>query len=284
MTAVLITGTSSGIGRATAVRLARRPDLTVYATARRVEAIADLAEAGARVLSLDVTDEPSMRAAVDAVEAKHGAVGVLVNNAGYGEYGTVEEADLDRVRAEFETNVFGLARMCQLVLPGMRAAGAGRIINVGSMGGRLVFPVGGYYHASKYAVEALTDALRFEVAPFGVQVSLIEPGLIRSGFASTAGTSLASSAGPAGPYAALNAAADQQMASAYRSKLAAPPETVAAVIERAVTARSPRTRYVVTVGAIAVVHTRRLLGARVFDTYLRAQFRPRGRLRPPAVG
>ncbi|MBA3234356.1 MAG: SDR family NAD(P)-dependent oxidoreductase, partial [Propionibacteriales bacterium] len=122
MTAVLTTGTSSGIGRATALRLARRPDLTIYATARRVEAISDLAAAGARLLPLDVTDEASMHAAVDAVEAEHGAVGVLVNNAGFGEYGTIEEADLARVRAQFETNVFGLARMCQLVLPGMRAA------------------------------------------------------------------------------------------------------------------------------------------------------------------
>jgi NAD(P)-dependent dehydrogenase (short-subunit alcohol dehydrogenase family) len=275
MTAVLITGTSSGIGRATALRLARRPDLTIYATARRVEAISDLAAAGARLLPLDVTDEASMHAAVDAIEAEHGAVGVLVNNAGFGEYGTIEEADLARVRAQFETNVFGLARMCQLVLPGMRAAGVGRIINVGSMAGRLVFPVGGYYHASKYAVEALTDALRFEVAPFGVQVSLIEPGLIRTGFGSTAGETLAGSAAPVGPYSALNAAADEQMAAAYRSKLAAPPQAVAAFIERAITARRPRTRYVVTVGAMAVVHTRRLLGARVFDTYLKVQFRPR---------
>jgi len=279
MTVVLITGTSSGIGRATALRLARRPDLTVYATARRVEAVSELAQAGARLLPLDVTDEASMRAAVDAVEAEHGSVGVLVNNAGYGEYGTVEEADLDRVRAQFETNVFGLARMCQLVLPAMRAAGAGRIVNVGSMGGRLVFPVGGYYHASKYAVEALTDALRFETASFGVKVTLIEPGLIRTGFGATAGASLAGSAAPAGPYAALNAAADRQMAAAYRSKLSAAPEAVAAVIERAVTARRPRTRYVVTVGAMTVVHTRRLLGARVFDTYLRMQFRPRGQPR-----
>src|SRR5680860_690977 len=175
MTAVLITGTSSGIGRATAQRLARRPDLTVYATARSTDSIADLEEGGARILALDVTDEESMCAAVGVVEAEHGAVGGLVNNAGYGEYGTIEETDLDAVRRQFETNVFGLARMTQLVLPGMRAASLGRVVNIGSMGGRFVFPVGGYYHASKYAVEALTDALRFEAAAFGIEVSLIEP-------------------------------------------------------------------------------------------------------------
>lgn len=273
-TAVLITGTSSGIGRATAQRLARRADLTVYATARRTEAITDLAEAGARILELDVTDEKSMRAAVEAVEADHGSVGALVNNAGYGEYGTIEETGLDGVRRQFETNVFGLARMTQLVLPGMRAAGRGRIVNVGSMGGRFVFPAGGYYHASKYAVEAITDALRFETAPFGIKVSLIEPGLIRTGFGDVAAHTLAGSATPSGPYAALNAAVDKQLADSYRSPLlSASPEPVAKVIERAVTSARPHTRYVVTPAARTLVHTRRLLGGRVFDGLLRMQFR-----------
>ncbi|MFI8233995.1 oxidoreductase [Streptomyces sp. NPDC085900] len=273
-TAVLITGTSSGIGRATALRLAAHPELTVYATARRPESLADLAAAGARTLALDVTDGQSMSDAVKMIESEHGSVGVLVNNAGYGAYGTVEETGLDAVRRQFETNVFGLARMSQLVLPGMRAAGRGRIVNVGSMGGRLVFPAGGYYHASKYAVEALTDALRFEVAPFGIKVSLIEPGLIRTGFGDTAAHTLADSAAPTGPYDSLNEAADRQMAQSYRSKLlSAPPESVAEVIEHAVTGAHPRTRYVVTPAAKLLVHSRRLLGARFFDAYLRRQFR-----------
>ncbi len=276
-TAVLITGTSSGIGLATAQRLARRAELTVYATARRTEAIADLKAAGARTLALDVTDEDSMQAAVDAIVSEHGHVGALVNNAGYGEYGTIEETALDRVRRQFETNVFGLARLIQLVLPGMRAAGAGRIVNVGSMGGRIVFPAGGFYHASKYAVEALSDALRFEAAPFGIKVSLIEPGLIRTGFGDTAAHTLAGSGVPTGPYAALNAAADQQMADSYKSmRLSAAPDAVARAIERALTSKNPRARYVVTPAAKFLVHTRRLLGARVFDSYLRKQFRARG--------
>jgi NAD(P)-dependent dehydrogenase (short-subunit alcohol dehydrogenase family) len=273
-TAVLITGTSSGIGRAVAERLARHPDLTVYATARRVASIADLAASGARLLALDVTDEESMAAAVKAVVAEHGHVGALVNNAGYGEYGTIEEADLDAVRRQFETNVFGLARMTQLVLPGMRAAGAGRIVNVGSMGGRIVFPVGGYYHASKYAVEALTDALRFEVAPFGVRVSLVEPGLIRTRFGETAQHTLAGSQTPTGPYAKLSAAADRQVEESYRNtRLSAPPEAVAKVIEHAVRSGRPRIRYVITPSAKVLVHTRRLLGGRVWDAVLRRQFR-----------
>lgn len=280
MTSVLITGASSGIGRATAQRLSRRGDLTVFATARKPAALDELAAAGIRTLALDVTDEESMRAAVAAVTAEHGAVGALVNNAGYGAYGTIEETDLDTVRRQFETNVFGLARMTQLVLPGMRAAGGGRIVNLSSMGGRLVFPAGGYYHASKYAVEAISDALRFEVAPFGVQVSIIEPGLIRTGFGATAADTLASSAETTGPYADLVEATDRQMAQSFASRtLSAGPEAVAAAIEKAVTARRPRTRYVVTPAAGALVHGRRLLGGRAFDAYLRRAFRTRS---PPA--
>jgi NADP-dependent 3-hydroxy acid dehydrogenase YdfG len=164
--AVLITGCSSGIGRATAERLAGR-GFTVYATARRVEAIADLEARGCRVMALDVTDEGSMQAAVDAVTTEHGAVGALVNNAGYSQSGPVEEVPIEDVRRQFETNVFGLVRMCQLVLPGMRAQRSGRIVNVSSMGANFTFPGGGFYHATKYAVEAISDALRFEVAGFG---------------------------------------------------------------------------------------------------------------------
>ncbi|QDW29190.1 SDR family NAD(P)-dependent oxidoreductase [Arthrobacter sp. KBS0702] len=273
-TAVLITGASSGIGRATAERLLKRPGFTVYATARRTDALTGLADAGATVLALDVTDEASMAAAVRTVEERHGSVGVLINNAGYGEYGTIEEADLDAVRRQFETNVFGFSRMIQLVLPGMRAAGAGRIINIGSMGGRVTFPVGGYYHATKYAVEAITDALRFETAPFGIHTSLIAPGLIRTGFGATAARTLASSGQAAGPYAALRAAADEQMAVSYASPvLAAEPDAVAVAVEHAATARRPRTRYTVTPAAKAIVQSRRFLGSGLFDAYLRLQFR-----------
>src|SRR3954452_4405351 len=174
--AVLITGCSTGIGRATAERLAKK-GLTVYATARKLDSIADLAEAGCRTLALDVTDEESMRAAVAAVEEAEGAVGALVNNAGYSQSGAVETIPMDELRRQFETNVFGLVRMCQLVLPGMRKRGSGRIVNISSMGGRLVSPGGGAYHGTKFAVEAISDALRFEVKGFGVHVSIVEPGL-----------------------------------------------------------------------------------------------------------
>jgi NAD(P)-dependent dehydrogenase (short-subunit alcohol dehydrogenase family) len=154
--AVLITGCSTGIGRATALRLARS-GWTVYATARRPESIADLADAGCRTLALDVTEESSMQAAVRAVEESEGAVGVLVNNAGYSQSGAIEQVPPEAVRRQFETNVFGAIRMAQLVLPGMRGQRWGKIVNIGSMGGRLTFPGGGLYHATKYALEALSD-------------------------------------------------------------------------------------------------------------------------------
>ena len=147
---VLITGCSTGIGRACAQRLARAGH-TVYATARRLESVEDLKAAGCRTLALDVTDEASMTAAVQAIEAESGAVGALVNNAGYSQSGAIETLSMDDLRRQYETNVFGLVRMTQLVLPGMRAARSGRIVNMSSMGANFVFPGGGAYHASKYA-------------------------------------------------------------------------------------------------------------------------------------
>jgi NAD(P)-dependent dehydrogenase (short-subunit alcohol dehydrogenase family) len=203
----------------------------VYATARRPEDIADLAEQGCETLALDVTDEASMQAAVAAVEESEGAVGVLVNNAGYSQSGAVESVPLDRIRAQFETNVFGLVRMCQLVLPGMRRQGWGRIVNLSSMGGRMTFPGGGAYHGSKYAVEALSDAMRFEVRGFGIDVVVIEPGLIRTRFGETAVGSIDAAAQDADdPYAEFNTAVSATTAGAYEgplSRLGAGPEAVA---------------------------------------------------------
>jgi NAD(P)-dependent dehydrogenase (short-subunit alcohol dehydrogenase family) len=171
--AVLITGCSSGIGRATALRLAQA-DWTVYASARRPESLAALADAGCKTLALDVTDEGSMRAAVDRVEGECGAVSVLVNNAGYSQSGALETVPMEAVRRQFETNVFGVVRLIQLVLPKMRAQRWGKIVNVGSMGGRLTFPGGAHYHATKHALEAISDSLRFEVRGFGIDVILLE--------------------------------------------------------------------------------------------------------------
>src|SRR3989454_11951742 len=248
---VLITGCSTGIGRATAERLAGSGH-TVYATARRLESIADLEEKGCRTLSLDVTDEGSMHAAVAAVEQAEGAVGALVNNAGYSQSGAIEDVPMEQVRRQFETNVFGLIRMCQLVLPGMRRQHYGRIVNVSSMGGRLVFPGGGIYHATKHAVEAVSDGLRFEAKGFGVGVSIIEPGLIKTQFGETAVGSIHEATSDEGPYASFNQAVAASTASAYdgaMGRLAASPDRVARAIERAITSRRPRPRYGITAGA-----------------------------------
>src|SRR6266511_1834032 len=171
---VLITGCSTGIGRATAELLAD-DGWNVHATARRPEAIEDLAKRGCKIQALDVTDESSMETAVSEAE-KDGPIGALINNAGYSQSGAIETIPMESVRRQFETNVFGLMRMCQLVLPSMRGAGSGRIVNLSSMGGKLTFPGGGVYHATKHAVEAMSDALRFEVSAFGVDVVVIEHG------------------------------------------------------------------------------------------------------------
>ena len=279
--AVLITGCSTGIGRATAERLASS-GWRVYATARDVEKIASLADLGCELLPLDVTDEASMRAAVEEVERREGAVGVLVNNAGYSQSGAVEEVPMEKVRRQFETNVFGLMRMCQLALPGMRRQGYGRIVNISSMGGRLTFPGGGYYHATKYAVEAVSDALRFEVAGFGVKVVVVEPGLIRTAFADAATGSMDAASGPAdGPYARFNAAVEKAVRDNYERgpilKLGGGPETVAATIERAITADRPRTRYAVTPSAHLFIWLRRLLPDRAWDAVVGTVYPQPGR-------
>jgi NAD(P)-dependent dehydrogenase (short-subunit alcohol dehydrogenase family) len=275
---VLITGCSSGIGRETARRLAGR-GWTVYATARRPETIADLAEAGCKTLALDVTDEASMEAAVSAVEGEHGAVGALVNNAGYSQSGAMETLPMERLRRQFETNVFGLVRMCQLVLPGMRRMRRGRIINLSSMGGKLVFPGGGAYHASKFAVEALSDAMRYEVRGFGVHVVVIEPGLITTNFGETAAGSLPDAApkgeGREDPYASFNAAVGAATLGIYEGpmkRLGGGPDTVARTIERAIAANNPRPRYKVTASARLALGQRKLLTDRAWDRVMRSQF------------
>lgn len=258
---ILITGCSTGMGREAARALLERGH-TVYATARRSETLAELAAKGAQTLELDVTDPASMRAAVEAVEREHGAIGTLINNAGYSQPGPIEMVPVEKARQQYETNVFGLTQMCQFVLPGMRAAGKGRIINVSSMGGRMVLPVGGWYHSTKYAVEALSDALRMEVRPFGIDVVLIEPGVIKTEFDATAG--LGTDIDLDSPYAELEVTNGRVFASAYGSK-AASAEYGSKIYIRAVEAPRPRHRYLNTAGGRAAVYARHLLGSRFWD-------------------
>jgi NAD(P)-dependent dehydrogenase (short-subunit alcohol dehydrogenase family) len=277
--AVLVTGCSTGIGRATASRLARRGH-TVYATARNPDSLAGLEADGCRLLALDVTDEASMQAAVDHVVAAEGAVGALVNNAGYSQSGALETVSPADLRRQFETNVFGLTRMCQLVLPGMREQRSGRIVNVSSMGANFTFPGGGVYHATKHAVDSLSDALRFEVAGFGVQVVIVQPGLIRTSFSETAAASMAGTAGD-GPYAAFNATVAAATKEIYAkgpvARLGGPPEAVAKVIEKAITTARPKTRYRVTASAHLLIPPARHMPDRLWDRMLAGQFPRPGR-------
>jgi NADP-dependent 3-hydroxy acid dehydrogenase YdfG len=270
--AVLITGCSSGIGHATAERLAGE-GWKVYATARRLETIVDLKQKGCETLALDVTNEESMSAAVSAVTEAEGAVGVLINNAGYSQSGAVETVPLDQVRRQFETNVFGLIRMCQLVLPGMRQQHHGKIVNLGSIGGKMTFPGGGIYHATKHGVEAISDALRFEVRGFGVDVILVEPGLIVTSFADTATASVRDDA--EGPYAHFNRAVAKLTTEAYKGpmvKLGGGPDAVAKAIAGALKSRHPRPRYPVTPSAHLLINQRRFTPDRVWDLIMRTQY------------
>jgi len=267
--AVLITGCSTGIGRETAKRLAGR-GRPVYATARRLDSIADLEAVGCRLLELDVTSEASARAAVEAVE---GGIGVLVNNAGINELGPVETLPLDRVQAMFETNLFGLMRMCQLVLPGMRRRGHGRIVNVGSMNGRLTFPGMGSYCATKHAIEATSDALRHEVRPFGVDVSLIQPGMVKTDLGKTAIERRAGDDdGPYSDYMAGVVEAALTYQEGPMARLACEPEDVAETIRKAIEDDRPRARYRVAASAPLMLTTRKLLPDAAFDAFIRTQF------------
>ena len=272
MKTVIITGCSSGIGQATAARLAKG-DWTVYATARKPETLAGLESAGCRTLALDVTDEASMVAAVEAVTTESGRIDALVNNAGYSQSGATETLDVDDVRRQFETNVFGLLRLSQLVLPTMRKQGDGRIVNISSMGGKLVFPGGGAYHATKYAVEAFSDALRFEVGGFGIKVVIIEPGLITSNFDQAAVGSM--DLDDDGPYARFNQRVASATVDTYRGPMryfGGSPDAVAKVIEKVLDARRPRPRYTVTPSAKVALLSRTLMTDRMWDRAMRSQF------------
>lgn len=277
---ILITGCSTGIGRATAERLAAAGH-TVYATARKLESVADLEAKGCRTLALDVTDEASMEAAVARIDEEAGGVDALVNNAGYSQSGAVETLAMDALRRQFETNVFGLVRMTQLVLPGMRERGFGRIVNISSMGANFTFPGGGAYHATKYAVEALSDALRYEVEGFGVDVVVIQPGAIRTEFDKAAVASLDNHEGGGGVYEEFNRRVGQATQEAYEKGplklLGGEPDAVAKVIEKAITAKRPRTRYHVTPSATLLIGQSHLMPDRIWDRFNATQFPKPGR-------
>lgn len=236
----LVTGASAGIGKCIVRRLLAQGWI-VYGAARRVEQMADIAGEGAKVLPLDVVDEASMTRAVTRLLETEGRIDALVNNAGYGSYGAVEDVPVAEARRQFEVNVFGLARMCQLVLPAMRRQHSGTIVNISSMGGRGWTPLGGWYHATKHAVEVLSDALRVEVQPFGVHVVVVQPGRIESEWSATAAHTLRETSRSS----AYRAQAEPLAALLEDYSGAAAPDVVANAVARALSARKPRRRYAV---------------------------------------
>jgi NAD(P)-dependent dehydrogenase (short-subunit alcohol dehydrogenase family) len=226
-----------------------------------------LAAQGATPLALDLTDDASIVAAIDAIRTQAGRLDVLVNNAGYGSYGALEDVPLAEARRQFEVNVFGLARLCQLALPMMRAQKYGRIVNVTSIGGKMWEPMGSWYHATKFAVEGLSDCLRVEVEPFGIDVIVIEPGAIQTEWAGIAADGLRQASG-SGAYAALADNHARMLESTKTSRLPSPPDVVAATIARAVRARRPKTRYATGGGARTILFLNRLLPDRLFDRFI----------------
>jgi NAD(P)-dependent dehydrogenase (short-subunit alcohol dehydrogenase family) len=258
-----VTGASTGIGFEAARKL-NSNGFTVYAGARRVDRMEPLKALGIHVLALDVTDDESMRAAVGRVLAERGRVDVLVNNAGYGSFGALEDVELAEGRRQFDVNVFGLARMTQLVLPSMREMGGGRIINVSSIGGKFYEPLGAWYHATKFAVEGMSDALRLELKPHGISVSIIEPASTVSEWGGIAAAGLLATSGT-GPYAPQARGMAGVLASTDRAAASTPAEVIAGAILHAASSARPRSRYPVGRGARAILTLRRMLPDRLFD-------------------
>ncbi|MGO4596844.1 oxidoreductase [Terrabacter sp. 2RAF25] len=263
----LVTGASAGIGESVAVHLVEA-GWTVYAVARRVERMAALAARGVTTFAMDVTDDDAMVAGVRRVLDEQGRIDALVNNAGYGSYGPVETVPIDEARQQFEVNVFGLARLTQLVIPQMRRQQSGTVVNMSSIGGKIYEPFGAWYHATKFAVEGWSDSLRLELAPFGIDVVLVEPGPIVSEWDGIARDSmLAHSRGTVYEKAATRMAA--MYARTYDPARISSPDAVAEKVLVALEAANPSARYPAGRGARTILTARRLLPDRLMDVVMR---------------
>ncbi|HVI91827.1 MAG TPA: oxidoreductase [Dongiaceae bacterium] len=265
----LVTGASSGMGKSIAKRLIADGYL-VYVAARSSDKMADLAQLGAIPLKLDISKDEDIVATVQAITGNSGGVDVLVNNAGYGLYGPVEEIPLDEARYQFEVNVFGPARLTQLLLPAMRARGAGTIVNITSMGGKIYTVLGAWYHATKHALEGWSDSLRLEVEPFGIRVVVIEPGLIQTGFGDTASRGILERSST-GPYAKLAQSVATSIDRSYGRGQGTDPKVIADVAGDAVKSARPKTRYAAGKYAKMMIWVRKWLGDRTFDRLIKSQ-------------
>ncbi|MHC9002802.1 oxidoreductase [Enterobacter adelaidei] len=267
----LVTGASSGMGKVIARRLIQN-GYQVYAAARSVEKMNDLAQLGARALRMDISRDEDILAAVDTIVSQTGGVDVLVNNAGFGLYGPVEEIGIDEARYQFEVNVFGAARLTQLLLPAMRARRRGYIINITSIGGKIYTPLGAWYHATKHALEGWSDCLRLEVAEYGIKVVIVEPGLIETGFGEVVSGSIVKRSA-SGPYGHLVGKVANSVKNAYGNGRGSDPKVIADVVARAVNSPHPRTRYAAGKYAKMLIRMRVWLGDRLFDRVILSQTR-----------
>ncbi|RZI49519.1 oxidoreductase [Lactococcus kimchii] len=263
MAIVLITGASSGIGYQAAELLAQKGH-QVYGAARRMDELESLKKFGVNPIYLDVTNQASCEEVVRAIIEKEGKIDALINNAGYGSYGAVEDVSLEEAQRQFEVNLFGVARLTKLVLPHMRKNKFGRIINISSMGGRVTTYFGAWYHATKYALEAFSDALRMETKPFGVEVSLIEPGGIKTQWGFIAADHLAESA-KGGAYEKAAQKAAIGMRRQYSGNMMSDPKIISKTILKALDSRKPRARYLIGFGAKPIVFLHAILPTRLFD-------------------
>jgi short-subunit dehydrogenase len=260
---VLVTGASSGIGEET-VKMLLKKGYKVYAAARRVERMKNLEQEGAQLLELDVTSEDSMVQAISLIQKNSGGVDVLVNNAGYGSYGAIEDVTIDEAKRQFEVNVFGLARLTQLVLPSMREKGSGRIINISSVAGKIYEPLGGWYHSTKHAVEGLSDCMRLELKPFGIHVVLIQPAAIRTEWSGIAADSLLKTSGES-VYKEQAILLSNLFRNMFTERTASGPDAIALKILKAIETKKPKTRYPAGKGAKLILTARKLLSDKLFD-------------------
>lgn len=263
----LVTGASSGTGESIAKELTKY-GFKVYGAARRVDRMEHLKADGITPVSLDLTNDDSIQACVKEVIGKEGRIDVLVNNAGYGSYGAIEDVPMEEAKRQFDVNLFGMARLIQCVTPYMRENHYGKIVNVSSMGGKIWTKFGGWYHATKFAVEGFSDCLRMELKPFGIDVVVVEPGGIKTDWGIIAAENLKKTSAN-GAYAEAATKAADGMIKNYSGNMLSKPELIAKTVRKAVTKRRPRTRYLIGFGAKPMVLTHKIFGDRMFDWVIR---------------
>ena len=264
----LVTGASSGIGKETVLALLKE-GLIIYAAARRESHMEDLQNKGAIILPMDITEKSSVIEGLNRIRKEKRTVDILINNAGYGSYGAVEDVPIEEGIRQFDVNIFGLARLTQMVLPEMRKNGYGKIVNISSMGGKIYTPFGGWYHATKHALEGFTDCLRLEAAPFGIDAILIEPGGITTPWGTIAAENLINMSG-SGAYAERALKTAEGMKSRYESGKMTHPEVIARVILKSLRTEKPKTRYSAGYMAKPSLFLRKILPDRVFDKIIQS--------------